>query len=138
MSDRATPEPVNPPAALLTPGGIALALMGWLDLAVSVALFVIGVPVVAAFFALMSVFFGGVAGQIRHSRERERLRRGGAPVQHPPFFSRANTLMFAALLAATALIIPALLYTVGGSYTRAGVFALWSLALVLLAGRVRR
>ncbi len=117
-----------------TPGQIALSAMGWLELAVSVVLFALGIPIAAAAFGLAALFLTFVAMQVRRQRA-EHVRRAGRDVAPPPPAPRPGLAFWAQLATGAALIVASVVFLLLGSIAYAANFLIWGLVLGLFAQR---
>jgi hypothetical protein len=117
-----------------TPGQIALSAMGWLELAVSVVLFALGVYIAAAAFGLAALFLTFVATQIRRQRT-EHARRAGREAAPPPPAARPGFAFWAQLAAGAALIVASVVFLLLGNIAYVANFLIWGLVLGLFAQR---
>ncbi len=128
MTDTPPTAPSGP-----SPGQIALSVMGWLELGISVLLFALGVPVAAGGFAVAALFLTFIATQIRRQRA-EYLQRTGQAAE-PPAPRRTGTAFWVQLGAAGLLLAASVGWLIAARPGNALLFLLWGLALGLFAHR---
>ncbi len=117
-------------------GSIALTLMGWLEIAVSLVLFLKGIYAAAAVFAVVSLLVQITAAQIRRPAWDTRPLPEPAEVT-PEAARRAQVAAGAVMLLGFASVAGAGLYLSRGLSLPALVLGLWALALGLQAWRLR-
>ncbi len=129
------------PQGQSNPGYVALSIMGWAELTVSVILFLLGVYPTAMLFALASIVLGFAANQIRFRRADYRGHLRGQPAVVPVIdqaAARRNRLIHAALLTLSAAALGlSVLYITRREGMQAFLMAQWAVALAILAARFR-
>lgn len=131
------PQPKPNPQPTRSPGQIALSVMGWLELTVSVILFVLEVHVAAAVFGLAALFVTLVATQVQRQMIAYRERTGQPTAVSPPREAGSGAIGFWALLGVgAALLVASGVFAALKNYAFAGNFVLWALTLGLFAQRV--
>ena len=129
MTDTPPTAPSGP-----SPGQIALSVMGWLELGISVLLFAVGVPVAAGGFAVAALFLTFTATQIRRQRA-EYLQRTAQAAEQPDQPRRSGTAFWVQLGAAGLLLAASVGWLIAGRPGNALLFLLWGLVLGLFAHR---
>lgn len=126
-----TPAPDPSPRS---PGQIALSIMGWLELSISVTLFILQVYVAAVFFGVAALFLSFIAVQVQRQR-REYLRQTGelAAIEH---VGRPGAAFWALLVAGGMLVALSVVFGLLGNTAFAVNFVLWGLVLAVFARRV--
>lgn len=121
------------------PGAVALSLMGWLELTLSVAMFAVGLPVVSIAFGLSALALGVLAEQVIKGRAAYR-RSIGLDGPEPEIVGAARRgPVGLALIAAAILLVPVAIYfTLAAQYMTAVVLIIWALILHMLSLRFRR
>ncbi len=118
-----------------SPGQLALNVMGWLELAISVVLLILDVPWAAIAFAVAALFLTVLSIQLRKQRLEYLRRTGRASVAAPAAPTRPGVVFWAQLVLGATLVVASAVFTVLGSYALAANFVLWGLTLGLFARR---
>lgn len=120
-----------------SPGQIALAVMGYLELAVSAILLVLDVAVAAVAFAIAALFLTFVATQVRNQHLDYQRRIGQLPPTEaaPPARREVGPAFWVQLGVGAALIVTSVVFVVLRNYTFAVIFVLWGLTMALFAQR---
>lgn len=127
-------EPASPPPPR-SPGQLALSVMGWVELGISLILFLLRVYVASAAFGLAALFLTFLATQIRRQRA-EYLRRSGREVgSGVAGRGRVGLAFWAQLGAGAALVLASVVFVGLGKTASAVNFLIWGLALGMLARR---
>lgn len=125
------------------PGEIALSAVGWVELLISLVALLAGVEIVAISFALGSILFGMLAGQVSQGRYRRydddevaislrrTDRRAGRPSQPGPAY-------YPLMALATGLAVGCIVLVLMQQYSGGLTFALWAISVSLLATRMRQ
>jgi hypothetical protein len=122
-----------------SPGQIALSVMGWLELTISMILFALEVYVAAAVFGVASVFVTFVASQVQRQMIAYRERTGQPTASGPPRPSGPPGTAFWGLLGVgAALLVASAVFAALKNYGFAANFVLWALTLGLNAQRTSR
>jgi hypothetical protein len=110
-------------APRLNLGAVALAAMGWLELTVSLIMFLLDVDFAAIAFAVASLFLSFIAAAVRSQRGTQRT---------------GNRTVFMIIGAMSiGLLIGAVIFLIRADYLSAVLFAMWSVATAMLALRQR-
>ena len=126
----------SPPAR--SPGQLALSVMGYLELTLSVILLVLDLAVAAGAFGVAALFVTFVATQVRKQQidYRRRSRRLPGPANpEPPARRRPGAAFWVQLGGGAVLIVLSVVFALLGNYAFAVNFVLWGLTLVLFAQR---
>jgi hypothetical protein len=131
-----TPEP-DPRPSRRSPGQIALSIMGWLELAISVTLFILQVYVASVFFGVAALFLSFVAVQVQR-QQRRYLRQTGELVEIEGVDASAHPgiAFWVLLVAGGVLVVLSLIVGLLGNMAYAVNFVLWGLVLAVFAQRV--
>jgi hypothetical protein len=127
------------PRSSRSPGQIALTVMGWFELAISVILFVLEVYVASAVFGAASLFVTFVASQVQRQMIAYRERTGQPTAEGPPQRPGSPGAAFWILLGVgAALLVASAVFIVLRNYGFAANFVLWALTLGLNAQRINQ
>jgi hypothetical protein len=121
------------------PGAVALSLMGWFELTLSVAFFAVGLPIVSMAFGLSGLGLGVLAEQAIKGRAAYRRSIGldeSEPGSAVP--TRRGPVGVVLLVAAILLVPVAIYFTIAAQYMTAVILILWALILHMLSLRFRR
>ncbi len=122
-----------PPSLPRSPGQLALSIMGWVELGISLILFLLRVYVASAAFGLAALLLTFLATQIRRQRA-EYLRRSGREGGSPGA-GRVGPAFWVQLGAGAALVLASAVFLGLGNAAFAVNFLIWGLALGMLARR---
>jgi hypothetical protein len=117
----------------ITPGTIAIILMGWLEIIVSVAMFVSELYVISLIFAIASVLLTFLSTQIRRPAWADRPRQPETASQSGGL--TRSIMMITAVLAALSLG-GAVWMLIQGETLMTVVMALWALSLGIQTARL--
>jgi hypothetical protein len=145
--DEVTDNPMSQtepnPRTTRSPGQIALAVIGWFELTISVILFVLEVYVASAVFGVASVFVTFIASQVQRQMIAYRERTGQPTAEGPPRQAgpaqrpgSAGTAFWILLGLGAALLVASAVFVVLRNYGFAANFVLWALTMGLNAQRV--
>lgn len=135
-------QPSSPPTAEPSPkpsaGQIALSVMGYLEIVVSVVLLLLEVPVAAVAFAVAALFLTFISMQVRkqrleYMRRTGRLpqRAGGDEAQR----RKPGAAFWVQLIIGAGLIIASIVFVFLQNYLLAVNLALWGITVALFAQR---
>jgi hypothetical protein len=121
----------------ITPGTIAILLMGWLELIVSFTLLVMmDLPIIAMIFAVASVGLAFLSTQIRRPAWADAPTRSDSAT--PPASSPTTRIILIITIAlALASLGGALWNLIAGDYLVAILMILWALSLTIQSTRLR-
>jgi hypothetical protein len=125
-------------ARRITPGTIAILLMGWLELIVSFTLYaMMDLPIIAMIFAIASVGLSFLSTQIRRPAWADAPSSKPDSRSAPMPGATARIILIITLALALVSLGGALWMLIAGNYLVAVLMVLWALSLVIQSTRLR-
>lgn len=131
-------ETPNQPSAKPSAGQVALSVMGYLEITVSVILLLLDVPVAAIAFAIAALFLTFISMQVRKQRLEYMRRTGRLPQRTDAAASQRRqpgAAFWVQLAVGGGLIVASIVFIFLQNYMLAANFALWGITAVLFAQR---
>ena len=120
-----------------SPGQLALSVMGWVELTISVIMLILDVVPAAVAFAIAALFLTFLSTQVRKQRVEHLRRTGQIPRQAAVAAPRRPGVLFWVQLGlGAALFVASAVFVVLGNYAFAVNFVLWGLTFGLFAQRM--